>query len=222
MSPLPSTSNHSAVPETPPRPDPGEAPAPESARAPSPRFHLTIALGLGLVLAVFAARCWDVARTDAITSDETTHLIHSLHYWMTGDDLEMWELGAPRLPHLAYGLVSYLALKPTGSLPEVADEASLTGLVVSGSDRVLLPARALAILSGVALLLSVFWAVARIRSALEALIAVALLSMVPETLAHSAIAGSDMPFTAAAVLAIVLLAASPSSPPGAAGSVPRA
>ncbi len=164
------------------------------------------AIGLVLVVTLFVGRCWDVARRDAITSDETTHLTHSLHYWITGDDLDMWELGAPRLPHLAYGLASYLALRASGSLPDVPDEPSLTALVTSGSDRVLLPARSLAILSGVALLLSVFWAVARTRNAHEALIAVALLSLVPECLAHSAIAGSDMPFTAAAVLAVVLLA----------------
>lgn len=172
----------------------------------SPRSRLAIGLALSLILTLFAARCWAVARSDAITSDETTHLTHSLHFWTTGDDLDMWELGAPRLPHLAYGLASYLALRPTGALPEVPDEPSLTALVTSGSARVLLPARSLAILSGVALLLSVFWAVARTRNAPEALIATALLSMVPETLAHSAIAGSDMPFTSAAMLSVILLA----------------
>ncbi|HEU5116129.1 MAG TPA: glycosyltransferase family 39 protein, partial [Isosphaeraceae bacterium] len=168
-------------------------------------YRLAVGLGLVLVVGLFAGRCWDVARRDAITSDETTHLTHSLHYWITGDDLEMWELGAPRLPHLAYGLASYLALRPSGALPAVPDEPALTALVTSGSDRVLLPARSLAILSGVVLLLSVFWAVARTRNAVEALIAVALLSLVPECLAHSAIAGSDMPFTAAAMLAVILL-----------------
>lgn len=175
---------------------------------PSPaalRPRLAIALAFAAVASAFAARCWDVARRDSITSDETTHLTRSLHYWMTGHDLGMWELGAPRLPHLAYGLASYIALRPAGLLPGTPDEASLTAVVVSGDPRVLLPARALAITSGVAMLLAVFWAAARTLGAPLGLVAMALVSLVPECLAHSAIAGSDMPFTAAAVLALVLL-----------------
>jgi 4-amino-4-deoxy-L-arabinose transferase-like glycosyltransferase len=165
-----------------------------------------VALGLVAIGGVFAARCWSVARADAITSDETTHLVRSLHYWMTGDDLGMWELGAPRLPHLAYGLASYLALKPTESLPPSADEQELLALVVSGTSRVLGPARALAIGSGLALLGLVFWVVARRYGPGLGLVAAGLVSVTPECLAHAAIAGSDMPFTAAALLALGLLA----------------
>ncbi|CAN0515369.1 unnamed protein product, partial [Phaeothamnion confervicola] len=50
----------------------------------------------------------------SITSDETTHLTRSIHFWMTGDDLGMWELGAPRMPHMLGGLPSYLALSARG------------------------------------------------------------------------------------------------------------
>ncbi len=167
---------------------------------------LLAGLGLSLILGVFAARCWPLARSDSITSDETTHLTHLLHYWTTGDDLAMWELGAPRLPHAAYGLASYLALRANGLLPPVPDEDTLTRLVVSGNPYVLLPARSLAIVSGMVLLLLVFWATARSAGVVAGLIAAALLSMVPDCLAHSAIAGSDIPFTAAAVLALILMA----------------
>jgi 4-amino-4-deoxy-L-arabinose transferase-like glycosyltransferase len=165
-----------------------------------------VALGLALIGGTFAARCWLVARADAITSDETTHLVRSLHYWMTGDDLGMWELGAPRLPHLAYGLATYLALKPTGALPPSADEQELLALVVSGATRVLGPARALAIGWGLAMLGLVFWVVARRHGPWLGLVAAGLVSVTPECLAHSAIAGSDMPFTAAALLSLGLLA----------------
>ena len=68
---------------------------------------IVVALALAAILGVFAARCAEVARSDSITCDEATHLVHCLHYWMTGDDLAMWELGAPRLPHALGALASY-------------------------------------------------------------------------------------------------------------------
>ncbi len=172
---------------------------------PSLRDRLVTALALAVILTTFAVRAWDVARRDSITSDETTHLTRSLRYWLTGQDPGMWELGAPHLPHLAYGLASYLASRPSGLLPESPDEARLTAVVISGDPRVLQPARALAIGSGVAMLLAVFWSVARNAGAALALIATGLVSLIPECLAHSAIAGSDMPFTASAMLALILL-----------------
>ena len=163
---------------------------------------------LAILVVAFAARCAWIARADSITSDESTHLVHALHYWMTGDDLGMWELGAPRLPHLLNAWPTYLVLRHSGRLPtgETGRVEALTKLVLSGSPRVLVPARAVAIASGVALLLAAFWAVARRRGAVSGLVAVALMAMVPEIVAHASIAGSDLPFTAAAFLAIALLA----------------
>jgi hypothetical protein len=122
----------------------------------------------------------------------------------------MWELGAPRLPHAVYALASYAALRPAGLLPATADERSrlvaLHSLVLSDSHRVLFPARTVAIASGVGLLILVFWGAARVRGPTAGLIAAALVSLVPEVVAHSAIAGSDMPFTASAFLSLVLMA----------------
>jgi 4-amino-4-deoxy-L-arabinose transferase-like glycosyltransferase len=165
-----------------------------------------VAAGLAIVIAVFVARCARIARADAITSDESTYLVHAIHYWMTGDDLVMWELGSPRLPHLLNGWASFQAVKAGGLLPASAPrEAAVTQLVNSGANRVLLPARAMAIASAVLLLLAVFWGVARTRGGGQALIAVGLLSLVPDLLAHASIAGSDVPFAAAATLALVLL-----------------
>ena len=180
-----------------------------AARAPRPRWRRPIvAAALTLIVLGFAARCAGIARVDSITSDESTHLVHSLNFWMTGDDLEMWELGAPRLPHLLNALPSYLLLRHSGRLPteEAGRVEAITRLVLSGSPRVLVPARAVAIGSGVGLLLAVFWAVARRRGALSGLVAAALIAMVPEVVAHSSIAGSDMAFTAAAFVAVVLMA----------------
>lgn len=168
-----------------------------------------VAIALGVILILFTARCAQIAARDSITSDEATHLVHCLHFWMTGDDLGMWKLGAPRLPHSIYSLASYAALRPAGLLPKGEGEilvGRLNELVLAGADRVLVPARLVAILSGLALIVTVYWAVARRHGAWPGLVAAALLSMVPEVVAHSAIAGSDMPFTAAAFLALVLAA----------------
>jgi hypothetical protein len=165
--------------------------------------------GLALVLALFAGRCARTALRDSITCDESTHLVHCLHHAMTGDDLEMWKLGAPRLPHALGASASYAALRAGGLLPAIEDgnlEQAITRLVLSGADRVLVPARLVAIGWGGLLLLVVFWAVARQRGPVAGLVAAGLLSLVPEVLAHSSIAGSDVPFTASAFLALVLLA----------------
>lgn len=170
--------------------------------------RIFVGLAMAVVVGVFALRCVQVARTDSITCDEATHLVHCLHYWMTGDDLAMWELGAPRLPHALGAYASYLALRPEGLLPEATGAdlgPALEHLVLSGADRVLVPARLVAIGWGVLLLLLVFDAVRRLRGPWVGLAAAGLLSLVPEMLAHSAIAGSDMPFTAAAFLALVQL-----------------
>jgi len=165
---------------------------------------------LAATLALFAARCTWIAATDSITSDEYTHLLRTLHYWQTGDDLGMWELGTPRLPHVLNALPAYLVLRHSGRLPVAgtgpARIDAVARVVTSGSSRVLIPARLVAVAWGLALLLTVFWAVARRRGMVPGLVAAALLAMVPEVVAHSAIAGSDMPFAASAVFALVLMA----------------
>jgi hypothetical protein len=163
-------------------------------------------VGLVAVLAVFGARAMDMARSISIAGDEATHLTHSLHFWMTGDDLAMWELGAPRLPHVLYALPSYLALRQANLLPDQADPIAIEEVVLSGAKRVVMPARVLAVAWGLALVLVAYVAVARAFGAVSGLIAAGLLSLVPEVIAHSAIAGSDVPFTASAFLALILLA----------------
>jgi hypothetical protein len=179
---------------------------PLPSRQPSrpPRRLAAVALALALIASSFAARSWMVARHDAITSDESTHLVHILHYGMTGDDLAMWELGAPRLPHLLGGLATYRALSAAAMLPASADPEQIQKVVTSGAARVILPARALAIGWGLVLIVAVFGAVARTRGAGPGLLAAAIVAMVPEVLAHSAIAGSDLPFTAAAFVALIV------------------
>ncbi len=179
----------------------------EPGRASSRRPRaVSIVLVLTGIIALFVARTWQVARTDSITSDETTHLVHTLHLIRTGDDLGMWELGAPRLPHALGGLATALALRSAGMFPASSDPAAISRLVLSGMPRVLLPARAVAIGWGVVLLLAVFWGVARDRGGWSGLAAAAVVSLSPECLAHSAIAGSDIPFTASAVIAMILMA----------------
>src|SRR5947209_19985257 len=83
-----------------PRPRLEPLPGPDShtqGSAGSRRTSVLVAAGMAVVLVVFSARCWQVAVTDSITSDESTHLTHCLHYWATGDDFSMWELGSARL-----------------------------------------------------------------------------------------------------------------------------
>jgi 4-amino-4-deoxy-L-arabinose transferase-like glycosyltransferase len=185
------------------RPEPAAVLEPDPARVATRRRAM---IGLAVVLAAFAARAFDAARTASITGDESTHLVHCLHFWMTGDDLAMWELGAPRLPHLLYSLPSYLALRQADLLPRTPDPVAIERVVLSGADRVLLPARSVAIVAGLALLAAAYWSVARWCGPVAGLVAATLLALVPEVLAHAAIAGSDVPFAAAAVLALGLLA----------------
>jgi hypothetical protein len=175
---------------------------PESrARAASPLILASlVAIGLA-----FAWRAGNVARTDAITSDETTHLIHTLGFWATGDDQSMWELGTPRLPHVLAGGASYLALRAKGLMPNPATPQNIGQIVLSGSRLVTLPARCVAILWGLALLGIGYVIGARVGGPWAGVITAGLLSLIPEILAHSAIAGSDMPFTVAAMLALLLL-----------------
>ena len=163
---------------------------------------------LTCVLGAFGWRCARIAWNDSITSDESTHLIRLLNYWRTGDDLAMWELGAPRFPHALYARASAAALRP-GMMPPSNDPdglASIARLVYSGSHRVLFPARLVAIGWGIVLLGSVYWATARVRGPIVGLVAALIVSLVPEVVAHASIAGSDMPFTAAAFVSLALLA----------------
>ena len=170
------------------------------------RTNLLVALALSAISAVFAARCLPVVRGDSITSDETTHLTHIFHLLRNGDDLAMWELGAPRLPHLIGGAASYLALRSVGIFAAECDEGAVAEVVLSGMPRVLVPARLVAVGWGVVLIGLVFWATARTRGAWVGVVAALLASLVPEVLAHSSIAGSDVPFTASAFLALILMA----------------
>jgi 4-amino-4-deoxy-L-arabinose transferase-like glycosyltransferase len=84
--------------------------------------------------------------------------------------------------------------------------AALARLVLSGDPRVTRPARGVVTGAGVLLLLAVFGAVARRAGGGPGLAAAALVALVPEVLAHAAIASSDLPFAAAAFVALALLA----------------
>lgn len=165
-------------------------------------------LMIGLIAFAFTARTALVANRDSITWDEATHLSHTLHFWGTGDDRAMWDLGTPRLCHLIDALPSAVALRLSGHWPQ--DTSDLAGairaLVLSADPLVLRPARGMAIAWGLALLGAVAWGVGRRRGWATGLTAAALVSMVPEVLAHSAIAGSDIPFAATSIFALVLLA----------------
>jgi 4-amino-4-deoxy-L-arabinose transferase-like glycosyltransferase len=77
--------------------------------------------------------------------------------------------------------------------------------VIDDVRTVVLPARRVAIGWGILSLLLVYWAVARSFGAAQGLVAAALLSMVPEMLAHASIAGSDMPCAATMFLALLAL-----------------
>ncbi|HEV3120572.1 MAG TPA: glycosyltransferase family 39 protein, partial [Isosphaeraceae bacterium] len=90
--------------------------------------------------------------------------------------------------------------------PEGDTVPALTKLVLSGIPRAVWPARFGGIAWGLLLLGAVYWGVARTRGAAIGLVAAALVSMVPEVLAHASLAGSDVPFAATAMLSLVLMA----------------
>ncbi len=81
----------------------------------------------------------------------------------------------------------------------------ITSFVLARSHKVLLPARAVAAFWGCVLLTAVFWGVWRTQGFVPAVAAALIVSLTPETIAHSSIAGSDMPFTALAFLSVLFL-----------------
>jgi hypothetical protein len=166
------------------------------------------ALCLMIILGFFAARCLLAARANSVTFDERIYIACSLHFWMTGDDLRLWGAGVPRLPHLINAAVPYLLLRQSGRLPDVSRDPGeiLYRFVMDDVRTVILSARRVAIGWGILSLLVVYWGVARSFGAALGLVAAALLSMVPEMLAHASLAGSDMPCAAAMLLALCTLA----------------
>src|SRR5262245_41515722 len=150
---------------------------PRSNGIPSPvRRRGLIVLGLTLIVSVFVLRCLDVAHSDSITSDETTHLVHCLHYRMTRDDLKMWELGAAPFPHALGGVASSAAMGHAGVWPTSTDPIEIERRVLSGTPHVLIPARVVAILWGSLLVVSVYWATQRHHGAWAGLVAAAIVS----------------------------------------------
>ena len=189
---------------------------PSAIYEPTPRVAATTgslwAIGLALILAVFAARCLDTAATYSVTTDEVLHLTAALGYWSSGDDRDLWIHGAPRAPHLLGGLASHTVLVATGRLPTGATVADMERLVVADDPWVLVPARAVAMVWGLVLIGVTAHVTRRERGTAIALAAAGLLSLTPEVIAHASIAGSDMPFTASAIAAIALLARFASGP----------
>lgn len=188
-------------------PSPAGLPAPERA---STRSTLFAALALAGIVGVFSYRAGVIAWNDSVTSDEITHLIRSLHYWQTGDDQEMWKLGAPRWPHLLNAWPAFQTLRTMGILsPAQRDPEAIRVIesyVLSRTHKILFPARAVAITWGILLLLAVFLAVLRESGPFAAVAVTAAVSLIPEVIAHSAIAGSDMSFTMLGFAAILCLA----------------
>jgi hypothetical protein len=164
------------------------------------------ALGLAMVVGIFAIRAVLVVHATSPTIDEVTYLSRALFTLSTGGDAMFWRLGTPRLPHLLSALPSYFCLRNAGLLPRSADYHAFLELVRSGEHLAFRPARYVAVGWGISLLIVTYHGVAATRGARAGLVATALLAMVPEVLAHSAIAGCDLPFACAAMLTVIALA----------------
>ena len=103
----------------------------------------------------------------------------------------------------------------TGGLPDGTGDQlvdRIRQLVLSGSLRVLVPARCVSLAFGILLIGLVYLVARRLGGSGVGLIAAAIVALVPEVAAHSAIAGSDMPFTVTAFLALMALARYVESP----------
>ena len=173
--------------------------------APARRRQL-YALGLAVVVSVFATRAVLVARSTSPTIDEITYLSRSLYALSSGRDAMFWRLGSPRLPHLASALPSFFCLGHAGLLPASKEYDDFRELVRSGEHMAIWPARYVAVGWGISLLLLTYHGVTLVRGAASGLIAAGLLSNLPEVLAHSAIAGCDLPFACTAMLTVIALA----------------
>ena len=91
---------------------------PGSSPRPTRRARPFWVAALAVVVVAFAARLRRIAGSDSITSDESTHLVHALHYWHDGRRPRDVGAGRPRLPHLLNALPTYLVLRHSGRLPD--------------------------------------------------------------------------------------------------------
>jgi hypothetical protein len=169
---------------------------------------LVVVLGMTTVLGVFGARCFQTARAYFITKDESFYITHGLLFWMTGNDRAFWQAGVPRLPQLVDTSLPYLLLRWSGrlSVPSQDLVEDLGRILESDQEGVLIPGRLIAIGWGMLTLLVTYWMVARKSGAGSGLVAAALLSMVPEMLAHSVRAAPDVPAVPTMLIAMLMLA----------------
>jgi hypothetical protein len=169
------------------------------------RLRPWIGLVLFAIVTVFAARAASTAIAMSLTYDEDTHLARGLYGWSTGQDARFWMLGTPAAPHLLDALPSYCALRWAGKLPARPSFPECERLVRSGEPLAVIPARLAGIIWGIGLIVLVFLGVALSRGPAQGLWAAGLLSLVPELIAHSAVAGADIPSAMAGLLCVIVL-----------------
>jgi 4-amino-4-deoxy-L-arabinose transferase-like glycosyltransferase len=160
------------------------------------------AVAAALLFALFVVQLWLHATRTSATIDEPTHLLAGYRYLTCGDFTinrehpPLLKLVAA-LPLLAMSIKDPLG--PCGAAPSahaVGLDADGTFVLANGIDRVVLPARAAAMVFSLALAALVFAAAREMFGPAEGLIALAVVAFEPALIAHGSLITNDMALTA--------------------------
>jgi len=169
----------------------------------------------GLLLALFVFQLGLHALRAGATTDEPLHLLAGHRYLACGDFAFnpehpplLKELAAVPLQGMDVRMPDVLPCNPGFIGKTDAFRLGAAFLQRNGQDRLLIPARAMAGLFGVALALLVWVAAWRMFGAWPAVAAMALLAMEPVLVAHGALVTTDMAIAATSFLAMLVLYAS--------------
>ena len=150
-----------------------------------------------LLLALHAGLAWWVARENSVTFDESFHVPAGVRILHAGDFATSY--AQPPLPKTLYGLAALAAgardPDPRQAGPGRERFVGYTFMRANANryGRVFGAARAVAVLFSLLLGVMVWRAATRWRGARAGLVALAIWAVLPETLAHAAIAGVDLP-----------------------------
>lgn len=173
--------------------------------------HLPAVLA-GLFFLLFASQLWLHARNASATMDESVHLLAGYRHLQCGDYAFNPE-HPPLLKQLAAAPLQQMQLRMPEALPcasgftPKAETFRLADLFLAenGGDRILMPARAMAMLFSLLLAVLVGLAGWRMFGRWTGVAAMGLFAMEPVLVAHGSLVTTDMAIAATSMLAMLVL-----------------
>ncbi|WP_297099692.1 glycosyltransferase family 39 protein, partial [Thermomonas sp.] len=166
----------------------------------------------GVFFLLFAAQLWLHARNASATMDEPVHLLAGYRHLQCGDYAFNPE-HPPLLKQVAAAPLQRMQLRMPEALPcaagftPKAETFRLADLFLAenGGDRILMPARAMAMLFSLLLAVLVGLAGWRMFGRWTAVAAMALFAMEPVLVAHGSLVTTDMAIATTSMLAVLVL-----------------